>query len=37
MEEIREIIEGSFTEGSYVVVNIDGNVVKRKVYNCSDD
>ncbi len=32
MEEIREIIEGSFIEGEKVTVNIDGNIITRRVY-----
>ena len=33
-EEIRKIVEGSFIEGEYSTVNIDGNIVRRKVYFC---
>ena len=32
MEEIREIIQGSFVEGEMVTVNIDGNIITRRVY-----
>ena len=31
-KEIREIIEGGFVEGEKVTVNIDGNIITRKVY-----
>ena len=30
--QIRKIVDGDFTEGSVVVVNIDGEVISRKVY-----
>lgn len=29
---IREILEGDFTEGSEVLVNINGHIIKRKVF-----
>jgi hypothetical protein len=32
MEETREIIQGSFIEGEKVTVNIDGNIITRRVY-----
>ena len=36
MAEIREIVNGNFIEGEYVTVNINGNIVKRKVYYSKD-
>lgn len=36
MEETRIIIDGNFIEGEYVTVNINGNIVKRKVYYSKD-
>lgn len=36
MAEIREIVNGNFIEGEYVTININGNVVKRKVYYSKD-
>ena len=34
MNEIRKIVDGNFIEGTYTTVNIDGNIVRRKVYFC---
>ena len=31
-EEIRIIVQDNFIEDEYVIVNIDGDVVRRKVY-----
>lgn len=36
MKEVRVIIDGNFIEGEYVTVNINGNIVKRKVYYSKD-
>ena len=32
LNEIREILEGDFTEGTWVTVNVDGGIHRRKVF-----